>query len=136
MCVFILFSFFVKSRMSPGKIVFGVVPSKNGKESGLSSLCFNDKPMNFFYFCFIIFRTGEVNIELKYPDSITEWMIQAIGLTPNNGVCISEPLNVTAFRDFFLQLNLPYQAVRMEHIDVDVTVFMYGESGANSTVIL
>ena len=77
-----------------------------------------------------------MNIELKYPDSITEWMIQAIGLTPNNGVCISEPLNVTAFRDFFLQLNLPYQAVRMEHIDVDVTVFMYGESGANSTVIL
>ena len=43
------FIFFL-CEITPGKIVFGVVPSKNGKESGLSSLCFNDKPMNFFIF--------------------------------------------------------------------------------------
>ena len=61
-------------------------------------------------------------------------MVQAIGVTPNNGVCISEPLNVTAFRDFFIQLDLPYQAVRMEHIDVKATVFFYGDGGSDSTV--
>ena len=42
MLVFILFPFIMKSRISPGKIVFGVVPSKNDNwchiKSGLSSL--------------------------------------------------------------------------------------------------
>ena len=71
-------------------------------------------------------------MRLKYPDSITEWMIQAIGLTPDHGICISDPLNVTAFRDFFIQLDLPYSAVRLEHLNVNATVFYYGDAGPES----
>ena len=41
-CLYLIFVRFMRSRMSPGKIVFGVVPSKNYKrcprKSGLSSL--------------------------------------------------------------------------------------------------
>ena len=71
-------------------------------------------------------------MRLRYPDSITEWMIQAIGLTPDYGICISDPLNVTAFRDFFIELDLPYSAVRLEQIYVTTTVFYNGDAGPES----
>ena len=72
----------------------------------------------------------------KYPDSITTWIFQAIGLTPDNGVCISDPFNVTAFREFFIQLDLPYQARRLEHIDIKATIFFYGDGGSNAAVCI
>ncbi|KAH3826701.1 complement C3-like [Dreissena polymorpha] len=64
-------------------------------------------------------------IDLKYGDSITEWSIQAIGISKNTGACIAAPKEVKAFQDFFVQLDLPYKVTRNEKFNVKVTVFNY-----------
>ncbi|XP_060557864.1 venom factor-like [Ruditapes philippinarum] len=61
----------------------------------------------------------------KYPDSITEWRIEAIGITPHKGICIADPIDVEAYRSFFIQLDIPYSAVRLENFDVKATIFNY-----------
>ncbi|XP_060597411.1 complement C3-like [Ruditapes philippinarum] len=81
------------------------------------------------------FMFEEVQLDLKgkeskaysYPDSITEWMIQAIGITENIGMCIADPVDVRVFRKFFIQLDLPYKATRFELFDVKATLFNYGQ---------
>lgn len=37
---------------------------------------------------------------------------------PTLGICISEPLDVTVRKDFFMDLRLPYAAVQGEQIEV------------------
>ncbi|XP_060581763.1 venom factor-like [Ruditapes philippinarum] len=69
---------------------------------------------------------GQTSKEYGYPDSITEWRIQAIGITENMGLCIADPVDVTVFRKFFIQLDLPYKATRFELFDVKATLFNYG----------
>ncbi|XP_053373562.1 venom factor-like [Mercenaria mercenaria] len=69
---------------------------------------------------------GEAKKQYVYPDSITSWMIQAIGITKNEGICIADPIDVRTFREFFIQLDLPYKATRLEMFDVKATIFNYG----------
>ncbi|XP_032998375.1 complement C4-like [Lacerta agilis] len=52
------------------------------------------------------------------PDSITTWEIQAVSMSPEKGICISEPLRVTVFQDFHISLRLPYSAKRLEQIEL------------------
>ncbi|XP_060561336.1 complement C5-like [Ruditapes philippinarum] len=72
---------------------------------------------------------GQKKTMLNVPDSITEWRIQAIGITKNEGMCIADPLDFKAFRNFFIQLDLPYKASRLEHFNVKATIFNYGMQG-------
>ena len=58
------------------------------------------------------------------------------GITPDKGMCIADPVEVKVFRDFFIQLELPYKAVRMEQFDVKATIFNYGTEGEVKTVRL
>lgn len=41
-------------------------------------------------------------------------------------MCIADPLDVKAYRDFFIQLDIPYNAVRLEHLNLKATIFNYG----------
>lgn len=79
---------------------------------------------------------GNFDMTVNYPDSITEWMIQAIGVSEDKGICISEPVNVRVFREFFIQLDLPYKATRLEMFNVKATVFNYrsGDNDKNKMV--
>ena len=58
------------------------------------------------------------------------------GITPDKGVCIAEPVEVKVFKDLFIQLELPYKAVRMEQFDVKATIFNYGMEKEGKTVRL
>ena len=58
-----------------------------------------------------------------------------IGFSPRNGMCIANPLYVNADRDFFIQLDLPYQAVRLERINVKATIFNYGFKGQGEKTV-
>ncbi|KAL4220109.1 hypothetical protein ACF0H5_020520 [Mactra antiquata] len=80
-------------------------------------------------------KHGKRDIMLGYPDSITEWMIQAVGIS-KEGVCIAESANVKAFRDFFIQLYLPYKATRLEQMEVKATVFNYASENMTANVYL
>ncbi|KAL5005777.1 hypothetical protein ScPMuIL_016935 [Solemya velum] len=68
---------------------------------------------------------GEVTQVVTLPDSITTWVFQAVGVSKEHGVCVAKPENVTAFKDFFISLDMPYSAVRMEQMEVRATIFNY-----------
>ena len=69
--------------------------------------------------------SGKRDVDFALPDSITTWVLQAVGVSPEAGLCVAPPLNVTAFRAFFLHVDLPYTAVRLEQLEVRATVYNY-----------
>nr|ATP14108.1 complement C3-2 isoform [Sinonovacula constricta] len=81
-------------------------------------------------------REGEIKLSLSYPDSITTWLIQAIGITKDKGFCVAETAEVRTFRDFFLQVDLPYKAVRLEQMDIKATIFNYGSEQIPANIFL
>ncbi|XP_053379890.1 complement C5-like [Mercenaria mercenaria] len=71
-------------------------------------------------------RDGERHITFIYPDTVTSWKIQALGITEDQGLCLANPVEVQSFRSFFMQLELPYKAKRLESFEAKVTVYNYG----------
>ncbi|KAL3882562.1 hypothetical protein ACJMK2_028897, partial [Sinanodonta woodiana] len=68
---------------------------------------------------------GELKVNRPTPHSITEWRVQAIGMSSEYGICIAEPVTFKTFKNFFLQVDLPYKAVRLEQMNIKVTIFNY-----------
>uniref|UniRef100_A0A3B4DQL5 Anaphylatoxin-like domain-containing protein n=1 Tax=Pygocentrus nattereri TaxID=42514 RepID=A0A3B4DQL5_PYGNA len=56
------------------------------------------------------------NLFLK--DSITTWQILAISLSQTHGICVADPYEMVVKKDFFLDLKLPYSAVRNEQLEI------------------
>ncbi|XP_071482909.1 complement C3-like [Diadema antillarum] len=50
----------------------------------------------------------------------------AVSVSQLYGMCVAAPSFVTVFQNFFIQLHLPYSVVRMEQMQVLVTIFNYG----------
>ncbi|KAL8600817.1 hypothetical protein ACOMHN_056475 [Nucella lapillus] len=82
-------------------------------------------PESWWFDDFTIGPTGKMDVDFALPDSITTWVLQAVGVSPGEGLCVAPPLNVTAFRPFFVQMDLPYTAVRLEQLEVRATVYNY-----------
>ncbi|XP_060949286.1 complement C3-like [Limanda limanda] len=58
-------------------------------------------------------------------DSITTWQFTGISLSNTRGICIGEPLEVIVRKDFFIDLRLPYSAVRGEQLEVKAILHNY-----------
>ncbi|XP_062243569.1 complement C3-like [Platichthys flesus] len=58
-------------------------------------------------------------------DSITTWQFTGISLSRTRGICIGEPLEVIVRKDFFIDLRLPYSAVRGEQLEVKAILHNY-----------
>ena len=69
--------------------------------------------------------TGKEDMDFALPDSITTWVVQAIGVSKEDGLCVAPPLNITTFRSFFVHVDLPYVSVRLEQLEVRATVYNY-----------
>ncbi|XP_047659457.1 complement C3-like [Tachysurus fulvidraco] len=64
-------------------------------------------------------RTTSSTLEKNYlKDSITTWQILAISLSKTHGICVADPYEITVEKDFFVNLKLPYSAVRNEQLEV------------------
>uniref|UniRef100_A0A6B0VFH8 Putative alpha-macroglobulin n=2 Tax=Ixodes ricinus TaxID=34613 RepID=A0A6B0VFH8_IXORI len=89
-----------------------------------------------------MFREGNIGedgiakFEGSLPHSITKWFVQAVSVSPDGGICVAEPAEVTAFRKVFLQVDLPYKVVRNEQVEVLVTVYNYGSALLYGAVFL
>ncbi|WAR23926.1 CO3-like protein, partial [Mya arenaria] len=70
---------------------------------------------SFFFEEHQLSQGGPLKRSVKFRDSITEWSVQAIGLSATEGACIAESVDVKTFKKFFIQLDLPYKATRFEH---------------------
>ncbi|XP_061572334.1 complement C3-like [Cololabis saira] len=65
----------------------------------------------------------EKNFPLQ--DSITTWQFTGISLSRTHGICVSKPLEVIVRKDFFIDLRLPYSAVRGEQLEIKAVLHNY-----------
>ncbi|XP_067296777.1 complement C3-like [Pseudorasbora parva] len=62
-------------------------------------------------------------IQLK--DSITTWQILAVSLSPTLGICVAEPEEIVVSKSFFIDLKIPYSAVRGEQLEIKAIIHNY-----------
>uniref|UniRef100_A0A4W4GUP5 Anaphylatoxin-like domain-containing protein n=1 Tax=Electrophorus electricus TaxID=8005 RepID=A0A4W4GUP5_ELEEL len=55
-------------------------------------------------------------------DSITTWQVLAISLSKTHGICVADPYEMVVVKDFFVDLKLPYSAVRNEQLEIKAIV--------------
>ncbi|OXB53027.1 hypothetical protein ASZ78_002666 [Callipepla squamata] len=67
--------------------------------------------------------TKTLPIYLK--DSITTWEVLAISLSEKKGLCVANPYEITVMKEFFIDLRLPYSAVRNEQVEVRAILYNY-----------
>uniref|UniRef100_T1E175 Putative complement component n=1 Tax=Cupiennius salei TaxID=6928 RepID=T1E175_CUPSA len=75
-------------------------------------------------------------LSLSLPHSITTWVIQAVSVSPEHGICVAEPKRLVSFKKLFLHLNLPYSVVRNEQVEIQATVFNYGNKETGVVVYM
>ncbi|KAM4696053.1 complement C5 [Rhinophrynus dorsalis] len=82
---------------------------------------------------FITDRRGVKTVSVTLPDSLTTWELQGISMS-DKGLCVAEPLKVTVFKDFFLDVQLPYSVIRGEQIQIKVVVYNYKNANIKGCV--
>ncbi|XP_052794417.1 CD109 antigen-like isoform X2 [Mya arenaria] len=80
---------------------------------------------------------GEAIFSATTPDSITEWAANAFAINADTGLGVA-PLrsNLTVFKPFFVNLQLPYSVTRGENAVIQANVFNYRETGANPFAVV
>ncbi|KAJ8362948.1 hypothetical protein SKAU_G00117790 [Synaphobranchus kaupii] len=58
-------------------------------------------------------------------DSITSWEITAISLSKTHGICVADPFEMKVMKSFFIDLKLPYAAVRNEQLEIKAVLHNY-----------
>ncbi|KAL2085402.1 hypothetical protein ACEWY4_018722 [Coilia grayii] len=69
-------------------------------------------------------ESGDTQVSLTVPDTITTWEMEAFCLSPQ-GFGLAPPVQLTVFQPFFLGLSLPYSIIRGETFELKATVFNY-----------
>ncbi|KAK9519701.1 hypothetical protein VZT92_022411 [Zoarces viviparus] len=69
-------------------------------------------------------------------DSITTWQFTGISLSQTHGICVGDPLEVIVRKEFFIDLKLPYSAVRGEQLEVKAILHNYSPDFATVRVDL
>ena len=67
---------------------------------------------------------GTAVVPVEAPDSITTWMLRAVGMSKEHGLGMGESA-LRVFQPFFLTVDLPYSAIRGEELPVKVALFNY-----------
>ena len=86
--------------------------------------------------CVILFRrypngtfdpvNAEAFINIRVPDSVTTFDFTAVAMNNIYGIAITdEPKRLKVFKNFFIQMTLPYNCKRTEVVILDINVFSY-----------
>jgi CD109 antigen len=67
---------------------------------------------------------GRATLPVEAPDSITTWVLRAVALSQEHGLGVAEG-ELTVLQPFFIQVDLPYSAVRGEEFPVKVALYNY-----------
>ncbi len=67
---------------------------------------------------------GRATVPAETPDSITTWALRAVALSKEYGLGVAEA-ELRVFQPFFLQVDLPYSAIRGEEFPVKVALYNY-----------
>ena len=70
---------------------------------------------------------GHASVPVEAPDSITTWMLRGVALSKEHGLGIAEA-ELRVFQPFFVQVDLPFSAVRGEEFPVKIALYNYLDS--------
>ncbi|XP_053556151.1 complement C3 [Bombina bombina] len=70
---------------------------------------------------------AEKLLQLFFPDSITTWVLQAISIHKDKGVCVADPFEMVVFQSFFVDLRLPYSVVKNEQVQIRAVIYNYSD---------
>ncbi|XP_071524050.1 alpha-2-macroglobulin-like [Panulirus ornatus] len=84
----------------------------------------------------VIPDSGVKKEQVTLPDTITEWVGEAVCVHPRKGVGLSKRMTITTFTPFFADLTLPPSVKRGEILHVKITVFNYLDDALPVTVFL
>ena len=75
-------------------------------------------------------KNKPTNLTFKLPDSITTQSLSTFALSREAGICFfqDKPIEFRTFKDVFVQVLLPYQAVQNEQLEMIITVFNYNST--------
>ncbi|CAG5115195.1 unnamed protein product, partial [Candidula unifasciata] len=79
---------------------------------------------------------GKADVDFVLPDSITTWSIQTLGMSQETGLCVAPPMEIPTFSSFFVHLDLPYSATRLEQVEIRATVYNYMHRKLRVNVVL
>ncbi|XP_053558866.1 C3 and PZP-like alpha-2-macroglobulin domain-containing protein 8 [Bombina bombina] len=83
-------------------------------------------PHTWIWHCFNVSDvTGEGELRLEVPDSITTWVSEAISMSVEKGLGVARPAHLKTFKPFFIDFTLPYHVIRGEQIKIPLTVYNY-----------
>ncbi|KAL7845332.1 hypothetical protein AOLI_G00235240 [Acnodon oligacanthus] len=71
----------------------------------------------------------------RFPDSITTWVVTAISMSNEYGICVADSVKFVVQKNFFVDLKLPYSAVVNEQIEIKAVVHNLGGSTLNSVMV-
>lgn len=69
--------------------------------------------------------SGEAELRVEVPDSITTWITEAVGLSEEKGLGIASQTELKTFKPFFIDFTLPYHVIRGEQTKIPLTVYNY-----------
>ena len=70
---------------------------------------------------------GLATVPVEAPDSITTWVLRAVGLSKEHGLGIAES-ELRVFQPFFLQVDLPFSGIRGEVLPAKIALYNYLET--------
>nr|XP_004555063.2 C3 and PZP-like alpha-2-macroglobulin domain-containing protein 8 isoform X1 [Maylandia zebra] len=70
-------------------------------------------------------ETGEAELHLDAPDSITTWVAEVVSLSEQKGLALGTRAELRTFKRFFVDFTLPYSLIRGEQTKVPLTVYNY-----------
>ncbi|XP_051011255.1 alpha-2-macroglobulin-like [Acomys russatus] len=73
----------------------------------------------------VVNSTGVAEMEVKVPDTITEWKAGAFCLSNDTGLGLSPVVSLQAFQPFFVELTMPYSVIRGEAFMLKATVLNF-----------
>ncbi|MEE6510015.1 hypothetical protein FKM82_028976 [Ascaphus truei] len=83
-------------------------------------------PETWVWHCFNVSDvTGEGELRVEVPDSITTWVSEAVGMSEERGLGVARPAQLKTFKAFFIDFTLPYHVIRGEQVKVPLTVYNY-----------
>uniref|UniRef100_A0A8C9U693 Complement C3 n=1 Tax=Scleropages formosus TaxID=113540 RepID=A0A8C9U693_SCLFO len=78
----------------------------------------------------------DIRTHTPLKDTITTWEVTAIGLSGTHGICMADPFEMTVMKNFFIDLKLPYSAVRNEQLEIKAVLYNYVEDNLKVRVDL
>ncbi|XP_072261704.1 complement C3-like [Pyxicephalus adspersus] len=75
-----------------------------------------------------------VPLQLNLPSSVTTWIVQAVSIKKNQGICVSNAYPLTVSMKFFVDLRIPYSIRRNEQVQIRAIVHNYFQDRKKVTV--